>query len=42
VDRRDEIEFLEWTTRIVRSILNQDNERLHEQVSGTKKKIGAS
>jgi hypothetical protein len=27
VDRRDEIEFLEWATRIVRSILDRDSER---------------
>ena len=37
LDRRDEIEFLEWATRIVRSILNRGNGRLHEQVNGTKK-----
>ena len=39
VDRRNEIEFLEWATRIVRSILNRDNGRLHEQVGGTKKRL---
>ena len=39
VDRRNEIEFLEWTTRIVRSILNRDNGRLHEQVGVTKKRL---
>ena len=39
VDRRDEIEFLEWATRIVRSILNRDNGRQQEQVSGTKNRL---
>ncbi|MGB7634424.1 MAG: hypothetical protein WBL68_11925 [Nitrososphaeraceae archaeon] len=39
VDRRDEIEFLEWATRIVRSILNRDNWRQQEQVSGTKNRL---
>lgn len=39
VDRRDGIEFLEWAKRIVRSILNRDNGRLHEQVNGTKKRL---
>jgi hypothetical protein len=39
VDRRDEIEFLEWATRIVRTILNRDNGRLPEQVNDTKKRL---
>lgn len=42
VDRRDEIEFLEWATRIVRSILNRDNGRQQEQVSGTKNRLEAA
>lgn len=39
VDRRDEIEFLECATKIVRSILNRDNWRQQEQVSGTKNRL---
>lgn len=39
VDRRDEIEFLEWATRIVRSILNRNNGRQQEQVGGTKNQL---
>ena len=39
LDRRDEIEFLEWATRIVRSILNRDNGRQQEQVGGTKNRL---
>ena len=42
VDRRDEIEFLEWATRIVRSILNRDNGRQQEQVGGTKNQLEAA
>ena len=35
-DRRDEIEFLQWTTRTIQSILNQDIEELLQL--GTNKK----
>jgi len=39
VDRRDEIEFLEWATKIVRSILNRDNRRQQERIGGTKNRL---
>ena len=39
MDRRDEIEFLESATRIVKSILNRDNGRQQEQIGGTKNQL---
>jgi hypothetical protein len=35
-DRRDEIEFLQWTIRIIQSILNRDNDE--RQQPGVNKK----
>ena len=36
-DRRDEIEFLQWTTRTVQTILNQDRDE--QQFGETKKRL---
>jgi hypothetical protein len=38
VDRKDEIEFLQWTTRIIRSILNRDHDE-REKLAVTKKQL---
>ncbi len=37
-DRRDEIEFLQWTTRTIQSILNRDIEE-RQQLGVTKKQL---
>jgi hypothetical protein len=37
-DRRDEIEFLHWTTRIIQSILNRDIDE-RQQLEITKKRL---
>ena len=37
-DRRDEIEFLHWTTRIIQSVLNQDFDE-RQQLGITKKRL---
>jgi hypothetical protein len=37
-DRRDEIEFLHWTTRIIQSILNRDIDE-RQQLGITKKRL---
>jgi hypothetical protein len=37
-DRRDEIEFLQWTTRIIQPILNRDIDD-HQQLGVTKKRL---
>ena len=38
VDRRDEIEFLQWTTRTIQSILNRDIDE-RQQLGITKKRL---
>ena len=35
-DRKDEIEFVRWTATIIKSILNQENERKQVQLGTTK------
>ena len=37
-DRRDEIEFLQWTTRTIQSILNRDIDE-RQQLGVTKKRL---
>ncbi len=37
VDRRDEIQFLQWTTRTIQSILNRDIEE-RQQLETTRKR----
>jgi hypothetical protein len=37
-DRRDEIEFLQWTTRVIHSILNRDYDE-HQHLGATKKRL---
>ena len=37
-DRRDELEFLQWTTRIIQSILNRDIDE-RQQLGITKKRL---
>ena len=37
-DRRDEIEFLHWTTRTIQSILNRDNDE-RQQLGALKKRL---
>jgi hypothetical protein len=38
-DRRDEIEFVRWTTTVINSILNRHNERKHIQLGATKMRL---
>ena len=38
-DRRDEIEFIRWTTAIINSILNRDDEQKHLQLGTTKMRL---
>ena len=37
-DRRDEIQFLQWTTRIIQSILNRDIDE-RQKLGTTKKRL---
>jgi len=37
-DRRDEIEFLQWTTRVIHPILNRDYDE-HQHLGATKKRL---
>jgi len=38
-DRRDEIEFLQWITRIIHPILNRGNDERRQQLGVTKKRL---